>query len=154
LKRGADTFDRQFLDQFAGIAEADSPETRLPDPEFPPDQVVERDSFREDVPAYLSGIDFHSVVPPERLDRLQFEEGRLPFRGDRLGRFAPVISPESSSRDRFDLVPLLRLPAPGRGDLQRDDGSFPHPAILGSTHKRGHYYLNINSDVPFYVLTL
>ncbi len=74
---------RQLLEMSAGLAEPHSAQRHLADHEHAPDEMIERDLSRDDVPATVSLTESDVVLALERFKRLGLDERDLASRGSR-----------------------------------------------------------------------
>src|SRR5258708_19703860 len=77
------------------------------DAEFTPNQVIQGNASSHHIASRLAGSEFHAVLPPERFDRLGFDQGQLEVRFGFEERPLPVgvaIPFEPDTRNGFRLL--------------------------------------------------
>ena len=77
------SLSRQLLEMSAGLAEPHSAQRHLADREHAPDEMIERDPSRDDVPATVSRTESDVVLALERFERFGLDERDLVSRGSR-----------------------------------------------------------------------
>src|SRR6266498_2928824 len=137
-----DATPRQALEVGARFAETHATQADVAHPELPPDQVVQCDPARHDVPAGVPRCDLGFVVAGHRLDRLDLDErdlaaGARPVRV-RAHRTEIAVSLEAPPRDRADRPHgahrAFRLGRDvDRGDLARTAAHGSASGITAST---------------------
>src|SRR5260370_25238720 len=99
------------------------------DAEFTPNQMIQGNASSHHIASRVAGSEFQAVLPPERFDRLGFDQGQLEVRFGLVERPLPVgvaIPFEPDTRNGFRLLHgTHRFPRSG-GDMYRLDRPLPH----------------------------
>jgi len=113
----------------ARLTQTDAAEPDSADPEFPPDQMIQRGSAGHDIPTRRAVRDRDLVVSGHRLDRLGLDERDFPRRtrsiGVRPARIEVAIPLESFSRYSTDALDRPHRRFRRTRDVDRDDFARP-----------------------------